>query len=108
MLLENLQACVHTRMHAQALTKTTIYSHKNTQHTYLYTLIPLFSSPFRLLSSLILPTSAAKLSPEQLNNHRGFQLAELSADVFIFSRRENIAGHNSSQYVLIWCLQQKG
>lgn len=57
------------------------------QNTLAYThpsLIPIFSSLFHLLSSLILPLWPAKLSPKQLNNHRGFQLAKKHSPSFLF------------------------
>lgn len=66
MLLEHPQTYAHTCGYTQTLLQT--YAHHTHTQTHLL-LIPLFSSLFRLLSSLNLPSQAAKLSPEQLNNH---------------------------------------
>lgn len=64
-------------------------------HTHIHSWEPhpspilLFSSALRLLSSL-LHLRAAKLSPEKLNNHKSFQLADELHFFFKTSEREGI------------------
>ena len=91
MLFEHSKTCAQkmhtfTHTHTHTLTHTHTHTHKHSWEPHPLPIL-LFPSALRLLSSLVLPSQAAKLNSEKLNNHKSFQLAD-RLHFFLFNLKE--------------------